>query len=138
MRDAEDGPRLLHNLAAGLANMMQLDSDKPLNCIEMDVTPAGHHTLRLSMQRANGRSPLSLKNEAEKLLRQTLEAIETGRSEPLFIMRDAIRNWLEDLPALAAATGTAETSATSAQCEAAQSGGEAVTPNPHQDHNNGR
>jgi hypothetical protein len=30
------------------------------------------------------------------LLRQALEAIESGRSEPLFIMRDAIRNHLED------------------------------------------
>ena len=31
----------------------------------------------------------------EDLLRQTLAAIDTGRSEPLFIMRDAIRNFLD-------------------------------------------
>jgi hypothetical protein len=34
------------------------------------------------------------------LLRQTLEAIRSGRSEPLFIMEDAIRNHLEDCAAL--------------------------------------
>jgi hypothetical protein len=34
------------------------------------------------------------------LLRQTLYALHTGRSEPLFIIRDAIRNHLEDSAAL--------------------------------------
>lgn len=99
-----DGPEsggVLHIIAAGLADMMMLDSDKPLNCIQMDVQPAGKPLLRLTMQRAGGKNPLALKNEARKLLEQTLEAIETGRSEPLFIMRDAIRNWLEDDPAIA-------------------------------------
>ncbi|WP_155262968.1 hypothetical protein [Sphingomonas segetis] len=34
------------------------------------------------------------------LLKQALEAIDSRRSEPLFIMRDAIRNHLEDRTAL--------------------------------------
>lgn len=35
-------------------------------------------------------------DRSKRLLKQALEAIESGRSEPLFIMRDAIRNYLDD------------------------------------------
>jgi hypothetical protein len=45
-------------------------------------------TLRDEAFRAGG--------EATKMLRLTLEAIDTGRSEPLFIVRDVIRNFLAD------------------------------------------
>jgi hypothetical protein len=30
------------------------------------------------------------------ILKQVLQAIDSGRSEPLFIMRDTVRNYLED------------------------------------------
>lgn len=36
----------------------------------------------------------------DSLLKQALDAINSARSEPLFIMRDAIRNHLEDCAAL--------------------------------------
>jgi hypothetical protein len=34
--------------------------------------------------------------EAERVLKYALEAIDTGRSEPLFVARDTIRNYFED------------------------------------------
>lgn len=40
------------------------------------------------------------------LLKQALEAIESRRSEPLFIMRDAIRNHLDDRNALSQTGGS--------------------------------
>ncbi len=35
-------------------------------------------------------------NEANTILKWVLTAIETGRSEPLFVARDTIRNYFED------------------------------------------
>jgi hypothetical protein len=48
-----------------------------------------------------GCAGLVAENERQaSLLKQALEAIDSRRSEPLFIMRDAIRNHLEDRTAL--------------------------------------
>jgi len=106
LQDGEGGG-VLHVLAAGLADMMQF-SDKPLNCIEMDVQPAGHPTFRLTMQRAGGKSPLALKREATDLLRMAMEAIEAGESEGLYAARCAIRDWLaNDVAAQTPSTDTA-------------------------------
>jgi hypothetical protein len=100
---------IIHIIAAHLAEMMGLDTDNPLNCVQMDVTPRGKPTLLLTMQRATGKSPLRLKAEARKLLVDTLAAIESGRREPLEIMRDQIRNWLDADPASAIEARSGET-----------------------------
>lgn len=112
---------VLHMLAEGLANMLQLDSDKPLNCIQMRCFARESGTnLSLTLQRHPGKTPLELKAEVVKLLEQTLAAIETGRHEPLEIMRDTIRNWLEDdLTAQAIEARRAETRSGSVEDESA-------------------
>jgi len=108
-RDGEEGG-VLHIIAAHLADMMQLDSDKPLNCVQMDVQPAGKPCLTLTMQRSGGKSPLSLKAEAVGILKGVLVAIDTGRNEPLQIVRDQIQNYLaDDITAQAIETRSAKT-----------------------------
>jgi hypothetical protein len=88
---------LIHHLAAHLYDMMGVGTPHELNCVQIEVQPRGlAQAYTLTLQRQNGKTPLRLKAEAVELLRKTLEAIETGRSEPLYIMRDVIRNWLED------------------------------------------
>lgn len=91
---------LIHLIAEHLFEMMGCGTENELNCVQMEVIPRDlSQAFTLTLQREGGKTPLRLKAEAVKLLEQTLEAIESGRSEPLFIMRDAIRNWLADDPA---------------------------------------
>lgn len=95
---AENG--LIHIIAEHLYAMMGCGTPNELNCVQIEVQPRDFgQRFTLTLQREGGKTPLRLKAEAVGLLKQALEAIETGRSEPLYIMRDVIRNWLADDPA---------------------------------------
>jgi hypothetical protein len=114
----ENGP--IHLMAAHLFEMMGCGTPHELNCVQMEVLPRNFaQAFTLTLQREGGKTPLRLKAEAVKLLKQTLEAIESGRSEPLFIMRDAIRNWLADDPASAIEARSDETHSGSAEGKSA-------------------
>jgi hypothetical protein len=106
--------------ADDLFEMMGCGTPHELNCVQMEVLPRNFaQAFTLTLQREGGKTPLRLKAEAVKLLKQTLEAIESGRSEPLFIMRDAIRNWLADDPASAIEARSDETHSGSAEGKSA-------------------
>jgi hypothetical protein len=128
-RDGVQGG-IIHVIAAHLAEMMRLDSDKPLNCVQMDVQPAGKPALTLTMQRAGGKTPLRLKAEAEDLLRKALAALDSMAPAKLKAVRRAIKKHLAAVPPLASAmsAGTAETNEDSAPAEGSQPGPEGHRP----------
>lgn len=112
---------VIHLMAAHLYEVMGCGTPNELNCVQMEVRPKDcGQAFTLTLQREGGKTPLRLKAEAVQLLRQALEAIETGRREPLLIVRDVIRNYLEDDPASAIEAATAgETGTGSTEGESA-------------------
>jgi len=93
--ELEGGP--IHGFAAYLIELMTGPKGELWNCMETEVQASGGRgSFTLTIQRRNGKTPLQLRTEAEALLKVVLEAIESGRSEPLFIARDTIRNYFAD------------------------------------------
>lgn len=122
---------IIRLIAEHLYEMMGCGTPHELNCIQMDVKPRDcAQAFSLTLQREGGKTPLRLKAEAKQLLEQALKAIESGRREPLEIVRDQIRNWIEADPASAIEGSAQDAQRLDPQGESAVAATSGETPNP--------